>query len=118
MKRSLAILAHVTGVAIAALIAWSAGQASRVEVASLATHVPARTSLMRQRAAEAARHGRRAAVDQRWVSYDRISPLLRRAVLIAEDDAFYQHGGLDWNELQASRPPGVIFGRCRAPRCH
>jgi monofunctional biosynthetic peptidoglycan transglycosylase len=36
------------------------------------------------------------------VPYERISPLLRRAVLIAEDDAFYQHGGLDWDELAAS----------------
>jgi monofunctional glycosyltransferase len=102
MKRALAILALVTGVSIAALTAWSAARAGHVEVATLATRVPARTSLMRQRAAEAARHGRRAAMDERWVSYDRISPLLRRAVLIAEDDAFYQHGGLDWNELQAS----------------
>ena len=39
---------------------------------------------------------------QTWVPYDHISPLLRRAVLTAEDEAFYQHGGLDWNELQAA----------------
>ena len=31
-----------------------------------------------------------------------VSYFLRRAILVAEDDAFYQHGGLDWNEIQAS----------------
>src|SRR5207244_7739094 len=48
------------------------------------------------------RHDRTLRIDQRWVPYGRISPLLRRAVLVAEDDAFFQHGGLDWNEINAS----------------
>jgi len=56
--------------------------------------------LQRQREAAAKRvpyHESRA-----WVPYGSISPHLRRAVLIAEDDAFFSHDGLDWNEIRAS----------------
>ena len=81
------------------------------QVGSLARTVPARTSLMRARAEEAAKKGKPYRVDQRWVSYSRISPLLRRAVLIAEDDAFFAHGGLDWNEIRASARANVGKGR-------
>src|SRR5262245_14965653 len=80
-------------------------------VDSLARTPPRHTSLMRARAAEAKRHGRRAVIDQRWVSYDQISPTLRRAVLIAEDDAFFSHDGLDWNELKAAARTNWAKGR-------
>jgi len=74
----------------------------RHPVAGLATRVPRRTALMLAREAEARRHGRAPITRQAWVPYERISPRLRRAVLIAEDDAFFSHGGLDWNEIRAS----------------
>jgi monofunctional biosynthetic peptidoglycan transglycosylase len=57
---------------------------------------------MLEREATAAQRGRPWHIRQTWAPYDRISPLLRRAVLTAEDDAFYQHGGLDWSELRAA----------------
>jgi monofunctional biosynthetic peptidoglycan transglycosylase len=36
------------------------------------------------------------------VSYSRISPHLKRAVLVAEDDAFWQHDGIDVDQLRES----------------
>jgi monofunctional biosynthetic peptidoglycan transglycosylase len=39
---------------------------------------------------------------QRWVSYRQISPELTRAVLAAEDDAFWKHEGVDFEQLQES----------------
>jgi monofunctional biosynthetic peptidoglycan transglycosylase len=36
------------------------------------------------------------------MSYRRISPNLTRAVLVAEDAAFWQHDGVDYDELQKS----------------
>ena len=39
---------------------------------------------------------------QRWASYGHISPDLKRAVLVAEDDAFWQHEGVDFEQLQES----------------
>ena len=59
------------------------------EVGDLTLHTPRRTALMRARAQEAIRDGRRFVIDERWVPYESISPTLRRAVLIAEDDAFF-----------------------------
>jgi len=71
-------------------------------VAELADRAPHRTALMNQRLREAESKGRKLRIEQIWVPYEQISPLLRRAVLVAEDDAFFAHGGLDWNEINAS----------------
>jgi monofunctional biosynthetic peptidoglycan transglycosylase len=111
VRRALAVLAAViAGLALlrAGLLAVEAGLP---DVRDLARHAPHVTALMRQRRAQAARQGRRYRPDQRWVPYERVSPLLRRAVLIAEDDAFYSHGGLDWNEIRASARKNLERGR-------
>lgn len=63
---------------------------------------PTSTSFMRLRAAEAARTHRPLRPVQRWVSYSRISPLLSRAVLVAEDARFWSHDGVDLDEIQES----------------
>ena len=95
-------IALVTGLLVLALVVWCALRAAFCPVDELAHHAPQSTALMRQREAEARRRGRPFHVYQRWVPYGHVSPLLRRAVLVAEDDAFFSHGGLDWNELQAA----------------
>ena len=102
MKRALLLLAVLLLGAFAILAALAAMRAGLYDVARLSRAVPARTAVMLERGAAAARAGRPWRVHQAWVPYDRISPLLRRAVLTAEDDAYYQHGGLDWNELRAA----------------
>lgn len=81
-------------------VAWL--QVATIDVASLATKAPERTALMRQRAREAKAQGRAYTERRHWVPYERIAPSLRQAVLVAEDDAFFSHDGLDWNELKAS----------------
>ena len=81
-------------------VAWL--QVATIDVASLATKAPERTALMRQRAGEASAEGRAYTERRHWVPYERIAPSLRRAVLVAEDDAFFSHDGLDWNEIKAS----------------
>ncbi|MFN8586343.1 MAG: monofunctional biosynthetic peptidoglycan transglycosylase [Candidatus Eisenbacteria bacterium] len=96
---------------LAALFAWAAADVARLDVASLARENPERTSLMRQREREAAAKGVRYAIRHRWVPYESISPHLRRAVLIAEDDAFFSHDGLDWNEIKASARKDLQTGR-------
>ena len=62
-------------------------------------------------AREAQQAGRAFVPEQQWVSYDDVSPLLRRAVLVAEDDAFFSHSGLDWNEIRASARRDLAAGR-------
>src|SRR5690349_4748212 len=102
MKRAVGVGLAVILAGVIAIVVRSALDVATCDVASLATRQPLRTSMMNERIAEAARDGRRLVPDERWVPYDRISPLLRRAVLVAEDDAFYAHGGLDWNQIRAS----------------
>lgn len=37
-----------------------------------------------------------------WVSYELISPHLKRAVMASEDAGFPEHGGVDWAAIQAA----------------
>lgn len=101
-RRALAAAALAFALAVAALVALAALDVARFDVESLRTRAPRRTALMEQRLREARAAGRPARVDQRWIPYDRISPLLRRAVLVAEDASFFSHGALDWGEIRAS----------------
>lgn len=72
------------------------------DVRPLQTQPPGRTAFMKLREAEARRAGRPHREVQYWLPYERISPNLRRAVLVAEDAAFWDHEGFDFNELRAS----------------
>jgi monofunctional glycosyltransferase len=54
---------------------------------------------MEHRLKEARAEGRDLTIRHHWVPLESISPNLRRAVLAAEDDRFYQHGGIDWRAL-------------------
>ena len=49
---------------------------------------------------EAHAEGKPAVKDQRWVPYSRISANLKRAVIVTEDDAFWQHEGVDYVQLR------------------
>jgi monofunctional glycosyltransferase len=72
------------------------------DVRPLRTANPASTAFMELRAREAVRRGQPPRRDHRWVPYDRISPHLKRAVLTAEDSAFWTHDGLDYVQIRAS----------------
>ena len=64
-------------------------------VAELANKPPATTAFMEQRKAELRAEGQDDHLEYRWTPYGNISPYLRRAVLVAEDNDFYEHGGVD-----------------------
>lgn len=72
------------------------------DVRPLKTSNPATTAFMELRDREARAKGHMPRRVQRWVSYNRIAPDLKRAVLVAEDDAFWQHEGVDFEQLQES----------------
>jgi len=72
------------------------------DVRPLASSNPLTTAFMDLRDREARAAGKQPRREQRWVSYNRISPSLKRAVLVAEDAAFWQHDGVDYAELQKS----------------
>lgn len=72
------------------------------DVRALRTRNPHTTAFMALRAQQATANGQALHVQQRWVSYEQISPHLRRAVLVAEDSAFWQHDGVDLEQLKES----------------
>jgi len=81
------------------------------DVRPLRTANPATTAFMRLRAQEARDAGRPVRAVQQWTRYSRISPQLTRAVLVAEDDAFWQHEGVDFEQLQESLEADWARGR-------
>jgi monofunctional biosynthetic peptidoglycan transglycosylase len=114
MNRALLVAGAGAAILLAVLlgvVVVSGIGATLPDVSALERRAPVRTALMRQRIAEARTAGRSLGIDQRWIPYERISPLARRAVLIAEDDAFFSHGGLDWDEIRASVKRNLTAGR-------
>src|SRR5262245_43512561 len=61
-----------------------------------------RTAFMRIREREARAEGREPRHLQQWLPYSRISPNLKRAVLVAEDAGFWGHEGIDLVEIRKS----------------
>ena len=72
------------------------------DVRALAAENPATTAFIELRKREAEESGRKLTIRQRWVPYNQISNNLRRAVLVAEDAAFFDHDGIDLKEFRAS----------------
>jgi monofunctional glycosyltransferase len=73
------------------------------DVRSLSTTNPPSTAFMRLRVEEAAQqHRAKFAIRQRWIPYAQVSPNLRRAVIVAEDSAFFDHDGIDLEQIKAS----------------
>ena len=72
------------------------------DVRVLASTNPKTTAFRELREREAAQEGKQIRHYHVWVPYSRISQNLKRAVLVAEDDAFWQHEGIDMEQLKIS----------------
>ena len=72
------------------------------DVRPLRKENPRTTAFMELRAREADKAGKKPRKVQQWVAYERISPSLKRAVIVAEDAAFFSHEGVDLDELEKS----------------
>jgi len=83
----------VAGFAIYEWITWP-------DIARLADQPPRTTAFMDERRAELRSEGKDDTIHYTWVPYGQISPYLRRGVLVAEDDEFYQHGGVDVKAME------------------
>ena len=72
------------------------------DVRPLRTSNPATTAFIDLRAREARARAEPPKRVQRWIDYARISPNLKRAVLVTEDARFWTHEGIDFDELKES----------------
>jgi monofunctional biosynthetic peptidoglycan transglycosylase len=93
------------GRAIAAMAAFGFGYIAVLyltlpDVRELRTKNVESTAFMDLRAREARADGREPRRVHQWVPYNRISPHLKRAVLVAEDAGFWGHEGIDLVEIK------------------
>jgi len=63
-------------------------------------HNPTSTSFMREQLANLQKKNPDAKLQYKWVSYNRISNHLKRAIIASEDSNFAEHEGVDWDALQ------------------
>lgn len=73
-------------------------------------HNPASTAFMELRA-EARTQNDKVGKTQTWVPYARISPHLKRALIVAEDARFLAHEGFDWEGIQTAYEKNLKKGR-------
>jgi len=74
-------------------------------------HPPRETAFMSSRLAELRAANPRAELKYRFVSYDRISRELKRAMIAAEDAHFADHEGFDWDGIQTALEKNQKKGR-------
>ncbi len=92
----------MAGVAAAGFACCAYAYLDLPDVRPLARSNPATTAFMELRDAEARARGEDPRRTQHWVPSSHVSPDLRHAVLVAEDDAFFQHEGIDFTQLRES----------------
>jgi len=80
-------------------------------VSHLKSQNPKATALIEQRQREAQRAGREFKVRQTWVGFDGIPLLLKEAVRLAEDARFYEHEGIDYEEMNEAVKKNLEQGR-------
>lgn len=70
------------------------------DVRPLKKNNPAVTSYMKIRERQARAAGKQLGRNMVWTGWDGISENLKHAVLVAEDDTFYRHKGVEWESME------------------
>jgi monofunctional biosynthetic peptidoglycan transglycosylase len=83
------------------------------DVAWLIKENPRETAMMKFRAGQAKQKGQKARRLWKRVPLSRISPYLIQAVLIAEDDKFFEHEGFDWASMRKALEANIEKKRVR-----
>ena len=82
-----------------------------ITILSLNSTNPTQTALMRQRMREAAAEEKPLKIVQTWIPLSRVPSHVLDAIVVAEDGTFYEHGGIDWFEVQESIEKNLDEGR-------
>jgi monofunctional biosynthetic peptidoglycan transglycosylase len=92
---------RILGIALVIVVAYVAYEwITFPNVSELNDQWPKTTAFMEQRKAELRAEGKDDTLQYEPVPYAQISPYLRRAVLVSEDNDFYEHNGVDVNALK------------------
>lgn len=104
----------IAGLVLFAALAYLGSFFISPDVGALAKQNPDKTAFMQWREAQWAEKGEKKRITKRWVPLSRVSPLLIKAVLIGEDDKFYQHEGFDYEALEQAFEKNLKQGRFAA----
>lgn len=74
-------------------------------------HNPESTSFMRRQLSVLREKNPNAQLQHKWVSYERISNNLKRAIIASEDSNFSEHEGIDWEALQRAYEKNTKKGK-------
>jgi monofunctional biosynthetic peptidoglycan transglycosylase len=72
------------------------------DVTYLKNNNPKITAIMQLRKEQAEAQGKKYDIRQNWVSFQTIPDLFKKAVRISEDASFFEHKGIDYEELKES----------------
>jgi monofunctional glycosyltransferase len=72
---------------------------------------PKTTALINQRLREAQQAGKVIDIRQVWVGFDGIPALLKESIRVAEDARFYEHEGIDYDEMGEAMKKNLEQGR-------
>lgn len=104
----------ITALVLFAALAYLGSFFVYPDVGQYAKLNPEKTAFMQWREAQWAENGEKKTITQRWVPLSRVSPMLIKAVLIGEDDKFYQHEGFDYEALEQAFEKNLKQGRFAA----
>jgi monofunctional biosynthetic peptidoglycan transglycosylase len=95
------------------LLLWFVADIARYfiypDIGLLVDENPAKTAFMEYREAQWKQEGLiDKKIDQKWVSLDHVSQNLIKAVLIAEDDKFWQHEGFDYQAIERAIEKNIL----------
>jgi monofunctional biosynthetic peptidoglycan transglycosylase len=72
---------------------------------------PEASAFMNEQLARLQEDDPQAELRHKWVPYERISPNLKRALIVAEDASFVDHEGFDWDGIEAAFEKNLKQGR-------
>jgi monofunctional biosynthetic peptidoglycan transglycosylase len=98
VKHIAAHIARLLGLLLLSALALQLYFAGRVALMTVID--PQSTAFQRSEAWRIATDNHTLAWSQQWVSYERISANLKRAVIASEDAGFAEHSGVEWDALE------------------
>ncbi|AXT47682.1 MULTISPECIES: monofunctional biosynthetic peptidoglycan transglycosylase [Chromobacterium] len=75
------------------------------------SHNPSASSFMNEQLAKLQQEDPEAELRHKWVSYEQISPNLKRALIASEDAKFVDHEGFDWDGIEAAFEKNLKKGK-------
>ncbi|KMN83585.1 monofunctional biosynthetic peptidoglycan transglycosylase [Chromobacterium alkanivorans] len=75
------------------------------------SHDPSASSFMNEQLAKLQQEDPEAELRHKWVSYEQISPNLKRALIASEDAKFVDHEGFDWDGIEVAFEKNLKKGK-------